>query len=185
MLRTDKQTCQALGQYMASLHFQARIEIYGINPYVFVSAKQANVLKSNWQKPMPVCVQINGMPDDPWHINMMPKGNGDFYLYLHGDVRKASRTKIGDTVEVSVSFDESYHSGPMHPMPESFREALEQNPKANTNWDALIPSRQKEILRYIAGLKTEEARKRNLEKVIHILSGNEGRFMARDWKDGK
>ena len=35
--------------------------------------------------------------------------------------------------------------------------------------------------RYFAGLKSEEARKRNLEKVLHVLSGRPGRFMARDW----
>jgi hypothetical protein len=34
-------------------------------------------------------------------------------------------------------------------------------------------------------LKSPEARARNLEKAMHVLSGNPGRVMARDWKDGK
>lgn len=112
---------------------------------------------------------------------MMPVGDGNFYLYLHGDVRKASNTKVGDRVEVTVSFDEKYRNGPMHPMPDWFKKPLEADPTAKAAWDALIPSRQKEILRYFSWLKSDEARQRNLQKVLHVLSGHKGRFMARDW----
>jgi hypothetical protein len=35
-------------------------------------------------------------------------GNGSFYLYLHTEIRKASKTKVGDRVEVEVVFDEEY-----------------------------------------------------------------------------
>lgn len=116
---------------------------------------------------------------------MMPIGNGDFYLYLHGDVRKASKTKTGDMVNVKVSFDSAYKNGPMHAMPDWFNAALKKNKASNSNWKKLTPSRQKEMLRYFSALKSPEARKRNVEKAIHVLSGKEGRFMARDWKDGK
>lgn len=133
---------------------------------------------------MPVCVQINGQPTDPWHINMMPKGDGSFYLYLHGDVRTASNTKVGDLVLVSVRFDSAYKSGPAHPMPSWFRIPLTQNAAAKKAWNALIPSRKKEILRYFSWLKSKEAKARNVEKALFVLSGNKGRFMARTWQDG-
>jgi hypothetical protein len=167
------------------MKFTGVIEIYNGNPYILVSAHRAAALKKGWKKPMPVLVQVNGKPDEPWRINMMPIGDGSFYLYLHGDVRKASQTKVGDEVTVVVTFDEVYRNGPMHPMPDWFREPLEANPHAKQAWDALIPSRQKEILRYFSWLKSEEARHRNLEKAMHVLSGKPGRFMARSWKDGK
>jgi hypothetical protein len=170
---------------VSSLHFTATIQIIGVNPYVLVTAKKARVLKKEWKKPMPVLVQINGQPNPPWRINMMPKGNGDFYLYLHGNVRKASRTGAGDTVSVFVTFDTAYRDGPMHPMPEWFANSLEGNPLAKTNWDKLIPSRKKEILRYLAGLKSPEAKERNLKKALVVLSGKPERFMARDWYKGK
>jgi hypothetical protein len=134
---------------------------------------------------MPVLVQINGLPDPPWRINMMPIGDGAFYLYLHGDIRRASRTKVGDRVTVDVEFDDAYHSGPMHPMPDWFGTPLSKNERAQANWDALIPSRQKEILRYFSWLKSDAAKQRNLEKALHVLSGKPGRFMARSWKDGR
>lgn len=169
---------------MSVLHFSSIMLIREGNPYILVSKSQATTLKKDWRKPMPVLVQINGQPDPPWKINMMPVGDGSFYLYLHGDVRRASKTKVGDKVIVDVQFDAAYHSGPMHPMPDWFKDALSQNSVAHKNWDALIPSRQKEILRYFSWLKSQEAIDRNLEKVMHTLSGGNGRFMARSWKDG-
>jgi hypothetical protein len=87
-----------------------------------------------------------------------------FYLYLHGEVRKASSTKVGDTVTLQVQFDHEYRGGPVHPMP---------------------PSRQKEILRYFSRLKSPEAKARNVQQVVHVLSGGKARFMARSWNENK
>ena len=78
---------------MTTLRFRAQIEINKINPYVLVDARRAARLQKNWRKPMPVCIQVNGKPDQPWRINMMPIGDGSFYLYLHGTVRKAARAR--------------------------------------------------------------------------------------------
>lgn len=169
---------------MASLRFRATIEIRGANPYVRVSARRAQVLQSGRRKPMPVLVRINGKPHRPWRINMMPAGDGSFYLYLHGEVRRASRTKVGETVSVSVRFDAAYRGGPMHPMPAWFRVPLLKNKKAEKAWNALSPSRKKEIVRYLAALKSEEARARNVARSLRMLSGTSGRFMGRAWRNG-
>jgi hypothetical protein len=168
-----------------ALRFKAKIKINGINPYVLVSRVQAQQLQPNWRKPMPVMIQVNGKPDEPWHINMMPVGDGSFYLYLHGDVRKASKTEVGDSVEIDVKFDNAYRNGPMNSMPDWFNVPLRANKTALNNWNNLTPSRQKEILRYLASLKSNEARQGNLDKVMRMLSGESGRYMARDWKNGK
>jgi hypothetical protein len=162
------------------MRFKAMIEIRGINPYVLVSAARAKKLKPNWKKPMPVLVRVNGRPDEPWRINMMPVGDGSFCLYLHGDVRKASKTKIGDRALIEVEFDGGYEGGPTM-LPLWAAKALRANKHAGAGWSALSPSRQKEIARYLANLKSDDARERNLAKVIRMLSGEKGRFMARDW----
>lgn len=169
---------------MPILRFEAEIDIYNGNPFVPVSREQAVQLQAGWRKPMPVLVQVNGQPDPPWRINLMPVGDGGYYLYLHGDVRKASRTAAGELVSVDVRFDDAYQNGPQHPMPDWFRIPLEGNAAAKRAWDALIPGRQKEILRYFSWLKSDAARQRNVERVLFVLSGHEGRFMARSWKDG-
>lgn len=71
---------------MTNLKFTARIEIVGVNPFVLV-ARRASKLKPGWRKAMPVLVRVNGKPEQPWSINMMPVGDGSFRLYLHGTVR--------------------------------------------------------------------------------------------------
>lgn len=164
--------------------FSAVINVRGVNPYILVSAFRANAIKPGWRKPLPVLVRINGKPAKAWRINMMPVGNGSFYLYLHGDVRKASGTAVGDRVSVEIEFDLSYRNGPQHAMPRWFKQALVGNPQAMKNWIALIPSRKKEILRYFSLLKPGAARARNLAKTLHVLSGEPGRFMGRAWESG-
>jgi len=164
--------------------FAAVIKIRNTNPYILVSAVRANTIKSGWRKPMPVLVRVNGKPEREWRISMMPVGNGDFYLYLHGDIRRASHTAVGDRVRIEIDFDASYKNGPQHAMPIWFRQGLMATPQAKKHWRALTPSRKKEVLRYFARLKSPEARDRNLARVLHVLSGATGRFMGRTWADG-
>ena len=167
-----------------SVCFDAVIEIQGVNPFVGVSSSQANSLKPGWRKPLPVLVRIHGQSAPAWRTNMMPDGNGNFYLYLHGSMRKASGTKVGDRVRLEVEFDAAYRNGPQHSMPKWFKQELDGNPQAKKNWTALIPSRKKEILRYFSRLVSEDARIRNLARALHVLSGKGGRFMGREWKNG-
>ena len=169
---------------MDSPVFKATIKIRGINPYISVTASRADALKPGWRKPLPVLARINGKPNGAFRTNMMPAGDGSFYLYLNGPARAASRTQVGDRVCVEISFDANYKNGPQHPMPRWFRQALLADPPAWKNWSALIPSRKKEILRYFAGLKSPAARTTNLVKAVHVLSGHSRRFMGRSWKNG-
>lgn len=166
---------------MSALRFRARIEINNINPYALVSANRAAKIQKGWRRPLPVCFRVNGAAGQPWRVNLMPVGDGSFYLYLHGGIRKASGMKVGDVVDVEIEFDKEYKNGPLHPMPSWFGSALNKNPKAKRVWSELIPSRQKEILRYFANLKSSEARERNLQRAMAVLSGSKERFMGRLW----
>jgi hypothetical protein len=169
----------------STLRFRAPIEIRGVNPYVRVSASQAARLQPDWRKPMPVRIQVNGKPDVPWRINMMPVGDGSFYLYLQGQVRKESNTSVGNVVSITVEFDGDYKAGPLDPMPPWFRTELKRNPAAQHGWKGLPPSRQKEIVRYLVRLKSRDAQQRNVQRALHVLAGGKARFMARSWKDGR
>jgi Bacteriocin-protection, YdeI or OmpD-Associated/Domain of unknown function (DUF1905) len=167
------------------LRFRGPIEIRGINPFVLVSAQQAARLKPDWRKPMPVSIQVNAKPDVPWRINMMPAGDGSFFLYLHERVRKASTTGVGDIVTVTIAFDDGYKGGPLDPMPGWFDNALKLNPSARRGWNKLPPSRQKEILRYLVRLKSAEAQQRNMRSALGVLAGGKARFMGRAWEGGR
>jgi hypothetical protein len=168
-----------------TLRFRAPIALNGINPYVLVSASRAARLKPGWRKPMPVTIRINGEPADGWCINLMPVGDGSFFLYLHERIRKASGTKTGDTASVTIEFDATYRGGPADPVPRWFSVELRRNLAAQKGWKALPPSRKKEIVRYLARLKSVEARERNVRQALHVLAGGKARFMARAWSSGK
>jgi hypothetical protein len=81
--------------------FTTGIKIRNGNPYILVSAVRANTIKPGWRKPIPVLVRINAKSDRPW-------------LYVHGDIRRASHTSVGDRVRVEINFDASYRNGPQH-----------------------------------------------------------------------
>jgi hypothetical protein len=125
------------------MKFTARIELRGLNPYVMVSEARAQKIRPDCKRPIPVTVQVNGQPEPPARVNMMPAGDGGFLLYLDGSIRKASGTKVGDTVDVTVAFDDRYRGGPAHAIPAEFAVRLDANPVAKARWDQLAPSLQK------------------------------------------
>lgn len=168
-----------------TLSFKGRIRIMGVNPYVLVSAARATALRPRWRRPLPVRLRVNGTPVTPWRINLMPRGDGSFYLYLHGEVRRASNTKVGDLVAVELAFDAEYRGGPAQRPPEWFRKPLAASRRAAAAWKELTPSRKKEIVRYLARLKSPEARARNLERALAALSGRPIRYLARSWGKGE
>jgi len=164
---------------LAAVRFTQRIALRGINPYLRLSAELAQELKPGWRKPLPVRVTINGRPRSAARVNLMPVGDGGFYLYLNGPLREASGTAVGDRVTARVAFDASYRGGPSHAAPPSLVRGLRARPDAAQAWVALPPSRRKEILRYLAGLRTEAARERNVAKLLTVLTQPRREFLGR------
>jgi hypothetical protein len=168
---------------MGDIRFRARIGIRGINPFIVVSRKRAVSLGFLTRGPAPVVVKVNGAPEEGVTTNLMPKGDGGYFLYLNGLMRTAGHAVVGSMADFDLAADPTYRPGPAHPMPASFRASLARNPAAGAGWKALVPSRKKEILRYFAGLKTPAALERNVVKATEVLAGAKGRFMARQWND--
>lgn len=163
---------------------EAVVEQQGQNPLVRIDAATARHIRGEWRRAMPVLVRVNGESTTAWHTNMMPAGDGSYLLYLHHEMRKAASVSVGDVVIIDVIFDAAYRNGPLHALPSWFEGPLATSPTASVNWQRLSPSRQKEVLRYFAGLKSDEAKDRNLERVMRVLEGANERFMGRDWRDG-
>ncbi len=128
--------------FMREIEFRATVQLKLQNPYVLVSKQNAESLKNGWKKPMPVIAQINGI-QKTWRINMMPKGDGDFFLYLNGKIRKSSGTKVGDEVSVHLSFDDSYQGGPTHPMPQWFSVPLSKKRESTNSLERSLSKPQK------------------------------------------
>ena len=157
------------------LSFNANIYIIGINFYVLLpQAVLKNIFKEAGKEKgtIPVCGSIDGHA----YIQTLVKYSGKWRLYLNRPMRKADKKEVGDTMAVEIEFDPAERINPMHP---KLAKALKANKQAGLKFETLSPSRQKEIIRYINHLKTEESVDRNIARAIQFLSGNE-RFVGRD-----
>jgi uncharacterized protein YdeI (YjbR/CyaY-like superfamily) len=86
---------------------------------------------------------------------------------------------VGDMANVEIEFDPGERILAIHPKLEA---ALAKNKKAQAVFEKLIPSRQKEIIRYINSLKMEESIEKNINKALGFLLGEE-RLVGRDSLD--
>ncbi|MEC3877539.1 YdeI/OmpD-associated family protein [Chryseobacterium salviniae] len=152
---------------MQTKPFTARLEIIGINPFVFLPEEVLNEIFQDVGKsksPIPVKGTVNGRP---FRQNLM-KYLGEWRLYINLTMLKDSPKRMGEMIEVSVEFDNSERTVPIHP---ELDKAIRKNPVALQNFENLMPSRKLELIRYINNLKTEAAIKRNIEKIISYLKG--------------
>ncbi|ALR30566.1 hypothetical protein ATE47_08505 [Chryseobacterium sp. IHB B 17019] len=148
-------------------NFTTKLEIIGINPFVFIPEEILNHIfeKAGKDKsPIPVKGTVNGKE---FKQNLM-KYLGEWRLYVNLTMLKDSPKRIGETIEVFVEFDDSDRSISIHP---KLEEAIKESPFATKNFESLIPSRKLELIRYINNLKTEESINRNIEKIIRHLHG--------------
>jgi len=155
--------------------FKAEIKIIGINPFVFVPEEALNYVfhqsgKNKGQ--LPVKMKIDGHE----FKQTLVKYAGDWRLYLNTPMRKAAGKDIGDPVTFEIEFDTEERTISINP---KLLHALAKNKQAKDIFDGLAPHLQKEIIRYIANLKTEESVDRNVKKAIQFLLGKE-RFIGRD-----
>ena len=155
--------------------FSAKIQIIGVNPYVLLPAA---LLKYIFQKAgkdkgaIPVKLKIGGND----FIQNLVKYSGKWRLYLNGPMRKAAGKDVGDIIAIMIGFDAKTRSVPMHP---KLEKAFKENTQARTAFDKLSPSRQKEILRYINFLKSEESVDKNVTRAIGFLTGKQS-FVGRE-----
>ena len=155
--------------------FTAQIEIIGINPFVFVPDAILNSIfqESGRSKgPVPVKGSINGKP----YRQTLVRYSKAWRLYINLLMLEKSPERIGELISVTIEFDSCDRSIPCHP---KLTKALDQNPQAKDIFEGLTPSLRKEIVRYIANLKTEQSIDRNIVRAIDFLLGKE-RFVGRD-----
>lgn len=156
-------------------NFKAEIEIIGVNPFVYVPHDILHKILNDAEKDkghIPIKGTINGKP----YKQTLVKYSGEWRFYINTSMLKNSPKRIGEVIDITLEFDpESRDIAP----PEKFIEVLNQNKEAKAVFDGLPASRRLEIVRYLAKLKTEEIREKNIQRAINFLLGNE-RFIGRD-----
>jgi hypothetical protein len=147
--------------------FKARLDIIGINPFVFVPQEILVKLFKNAGKDkghIPVCGLVNGKE----YLQTLLRYKDEWRLYINTTILPNSPKRIGELIEVSVEFDPRDRTLQPHP---DLIKALTQNKEAEAVFQGLTPSMQKEIIRYISSLKTPESRAKNIKLAIGFLLG--------------
>ncbi len=154
--------------------FKAILDIIGGNPFVYLPTEilehifqQAGKSKGH----IPIMGTVNGKPFQ----QTLVRYSGDWRLYINMKMLKDSPRRIGEEIDVEIEFDPSDRTIVPHP---KLVKALKENKDANAVFEKLAASRQKEIVRYIANLKTEQSVDRNIERAINFLLGK-GSFVGR------
>jgi Domain of unknown function (DUF1905) len=160
---------------MDRIKFKAKIEIIGVNPFVFLPGRVLHKVFMQAGKnkgKIPVKMKIDGHE----FTQTLIKWSGSWRLYLNTPMRKAAKKDVGDVANFEIAYDPIERAVPMHP---KFEKALLENKEAKKVFDSLRPSLQLEINRYFSYLKTDTSVDRNVTRAIQFLLGN-GRFVARD-----
>lgn len=155
--------------------FTSSLDIVGVNPFVHLPEEILSALIGSHGKakgPIPVRGTVNGKA----YTQTLVRYQGLWRLYINMKMLSNSPKRIGESIEVTIEYDAAERT---INMPAKLRSALEKSPKATKTFEKLPPSRQKEIVRYIANLKSEDAIDRNVEKAIGFLMGK-NRFVGRD-----
>ena len=155
--------------------FNAPLELIGVNPFVQLPAEVlatifARAGRSNG--PIRVCGEVNGRP----YRQTLVRYAGLWRLYINLSMLDQSPRRIGEMVAVTIDFDPV---GPPLPICPALLQALAETPEAKQVFERLAPSRQLEIVRYLAQLKAEATLTRNIDRAIGFLLGK-NRFVGRD-----
>ena len=160
---------------MNTSKFRAKIEMIGVNPFVFLPERVLNELFKQADKntgKIPVKMKIDGYEFE----QTLVKWKGAWRLYLNTPMRKAAQKDVGDIADFEIAYNPIKRVIPIHP---KFEKALKDNKKAKEIFTSLRPSLQLEMIRYFSFLKTEESVDRNVNKAIQFLLGK-GKFVGRD-----
>ncbi|MGC4102200.1 YdeI/OmpD-associated family protein [Ferruginibacter sp.] len=142
--------------------FSATIYKVGINPCVEVPLRITAKMTAT-KGYIPVKGKIGS---HAFEQTLVPVKNAAYRLYVNGIMLAGAHVKTGDTVRFSI---EQHLTPKTFAMPAALRKKLVQHHLLEV-FKKLSAYRQKEILRYIAALKTAEARQRNMEKIIKMLA---------------
>lgn len=154
--------------------FTEELDIIDGNPFVSLppaALRSVFRIAGRSKSPIPVRGTINQRP----YRQTLVKFRGEWRLYVNMKMLDDSPRRIGEVIEVTIGFDPSSREIEPHPR---LTTMLDANPKAREVFDSLAPSKQKEIVRYIDGLKTDESVERNVRRALDFLLGK-GPFVGR------
>jgi hypothetical protein len=110
----------------------------------------------------------------PFQCALMPYA-GDFFIMVNKGVRTKLRIEEGDTVTVVLEKDESKYG---LPMPEEFREVLNQDPDGDKMFHALTAGKQRSLLYVVGKIKDIDKRIHACLVIVDHLRENDGKIVG-------
>lgn len=147
--------------------FSARLEPIESGTFVVIPADVVEALRATGRTS--VIGTIDGHPIRHQFMPYVFDGVGRQVVMA---VNKATRTAIGkaagDTVDFDLERDERSRSADVE-IPAELAEALAADPVAGTAFEALAPSRRRELAEHVAEAKRPETRRRRAAEAIERL----------------
>jgi len=116
-------------------------------------------------------MRVRGTIDGvPFGSSLMPRGGGEIFIVVNGELRERIGKAAGATVRVELEVDLKPE---VIPVPPALRRALAQNPKAAAVFQAFAPSRRKAYIQWVAGAKQEPTRERRIARAVKMIGRGE------------
>jgi hypothetical protein len=143
------------------LNFEAKIYKVGINPCVKVPLSLTRKMK-----PVKGYIRVKGkINNHPFKQTLVPVKEAEYRLYVNGPMLKGSDLTVGNKAHFIIEQDLASRSKKDLPMVRLLKQELTEH-KLEDSFVELTVARKKDILKYLNSLKTDEALKRNIDKVI-------------------
>lgn len=119
--------------------------------FLVITPEIANKFPSDGKSRRVVCRINDG---EPFQCAILPWGK-IFYIIVNKKRRDAIGVGVGDTVDVKLTEDESKYG---LPMPDEFREVLNQDPEGDKLFHSLTAGKQRSILYLLGNIKNIDDR---------------------------
>lgn len=114
-------------------------------------------------KYIPVIATVNAAKV---RTTLMPAGGGRYRMQFNTELRKAAGADVGDVVGITLAFDPASRDVEV---PKDLTAALRGHPKARKAFEECPPGHRRQIVKWMDGAKSSEARQRRIARVIDIM----------------
>jgi Domain of unknown function (DUF1905)/Bacteriocin-protection, YdeI or OmpD-Associated len=109
---------------------------------------------------VPVIGTVDGVPV---RTTLVSRGNGSYRMAIHGDIRKKLQADTGAVVEIAIQVDEESREPELPP---ALLLALRNAPKAQRRFRAITTALRRQIVRYLAAVKSQETLERRVSRFV-------------------
>ncbi|MCA1764561.1 MAG: YdeI/OmpD-associated family protein [Flavobacteriales bacterium] len=132
----------------------------------FVPENIADDFKKNGVKRV-VC-SVNG--SEELHVALMPSGKGTIFITLNKKFCKSNALLLGQELKIALAEDKSKYG---MAFPEELDAVFDADPDAFQLFEELTPGKQRNLIHFVASVKSTDIRiRRALVVAAHLLSHN-------------